>query len=31
MDSHPNAEKLVVCQVEVGEGKTVQICTGAKT
>lgn len=30
IDSHPNAEKLVVCQVEVGEGKTVQICTGAK-
>ena len=27
---HPNAEKLVVCQVEVGNGKTVQICTGAK-
>ena len=30
IDSHPNAEKLVVCQVEVGEGKTVQICTVAK-
>ncbi len=25
---HPNADKLVVCQVDVG-GKTLQICTGA--
>lgn len=27
---HPNADKLVVCQVNVGEDELVQICTGAK-
>jgi len=27
---HPNADKLVVCQVNVGEEELVQICTGAK-
>ena len=27
---HPNAEKLVVCQVNIGEEELVQICTGAK-
>ncbi len=29
IEKHPDADKLVVCQVEVGEGKTVQIVTGA--
>ena len=27
---HPNADKLVVCQVNIGEEELVQICTGAK-
>lgn len=26
---HPRADKLVVCQVEVGRGEPLQICTGA--
>ena len=26
---HPNADKLVVCQVDVGQGEPLQICTGA--
>lgn len=30
IDSHPNADKLVVCQVDVGEGEPIQIVTGAK-
>ena len=30
IDQHPNADKLVVCQVNVGEEELVQICTGAK-
>lgn len=29
IEQHPNADKLVVCQIDVG-GRTVQICTGAK-
>lgn len=29
IDSHPDAEKLVICQVEVGEEEPVQIVTGA--
>ena len=29
VDPHPNADKLVVCQVDVGT-ETLQICTGAK-
>ncbi|MEG0050941.1 MAG: phenylalanine--tRNA ligase subunit beta [Terrisporobacter sp.] len=29
IEQHPNADKLVVCQVNVGEGELVQICTGA--
>lgn len=29
IDSHPDADKLIICQVNVGEG-TVQIVTGAK-
>lgn len=29
IESHPDAEKLVVCQVEVGENEPVQIVTGA--
>lgn len=30
IEQHPNADKLVVCQVNVGEEELVQICTGAK-
>ncbi len=30
IEKHPNADKLVVCQVDIGGGKTVQIVTGAK-
>ena len=29
IERHPNADKLVVCQVEVGEESPIQICTGA--
>ncbi len=29
VDKHPNADKLTVCKVDVGGGKTVQICTGS--
>ncbi|TYO94557.1 phenylalanine--tRNA ligase subunit beta [Desulfallas thermosapovorans] len=29
IDAHPNADKLVICQVEVGEGEQTQIVTGA--
>ena len=29
LKQHPNADKLVVGQVDIGNGKTVQICTGA--
>ena len=30
IDPHPNADKLVVCKVNVGAGEPVQIVTGAK-
>lgn len=30
IDKHPDADKLVVCQVDVGEGDAVQIVTGAQ-
>lgn len=30
IDKHPDADKLVVCQVDIGEGEPVQIVTGAK-
>lgn len=30
IEAHPDAEKLVICQVEVGETEPVQIVTGAK-
>ena len=30
IDPHPNADKLVVCKVDVGAGEPVQIVTGAK-
>lgn len=29
IDKHPDADKLVVCQVDVGEGEDIQIVTGA--
>ncbi len=29
IDRHPDADKLVVCQVDVGEGEPIQIVTGA--
>ncbi len=29
IEKHPNADKLVVCQVDIGEGRTLQIVTGA--
>ncbi len=29
VDPHPNAEKLVICKVDVGSGEPIQICTGA--
>ena len=29
VEKHPNADKLVVCQVDVGGEAPVQICTGA--
>ena len=29
IERHPDADKLIVCQVRIGEGKTVQIVTGA--
>ena len=30
IEKHPDADKLVVCQVDIGEGESVQIVTGAK-
>ena len=30
MEPHPDADKLVVCQVEIGEEEPIQIVTGAK-
>ena len=30
IEKHPDADKLVVCQVDIGEGESVQIITGAK-
>ena len=30
VEKHPNADKLVVCMIDVGEGKPIQILTGAK-
>ena len=29
VEEHPNADKLVVCKVDVGAGRIVQICTGS--
>ena len=29
VEPHPNADKLTVCQIDVGRGEPVQICTGA--
>ena len=29
IEKHPNADKLVVCKVDIGDGKTTQIVTGA--
>ncbi len=29
VEQHPNADHLVVCMVDVGEGEPIQICTGA--
>ena len=29
IEKHPDADKLVICQVDVGTGETVQIVTGA--
>lgn len=29
VEAHPNADKLVVCSVDVGEDEPLQICTGA--
>lgn len=29
IEPHPNADKLIVCQVDVGEAEPIQICTGA--
>ena len=29
MEHHPNSDHMWVCQVDVGGGKSVQICTGA--
>ena len=29
MVRHPNSDHMWVCQIDVGEGETVQICTGA--
>ncbi|MFR8119878.1 MAG: hypothetical protein ACLU70_13515 [Lachnospira sp.] len=29
IEPHPDADKLVICQVDVGTGETVQIVTGA--
>ncbi len=30
IDKHPNADKLVVCMIDVGENEPIQIVTGAK-
>ena len=30
IEKHPDADKLVVCQIDIGEGEPVQIVTGAK-
>ena len=30
MEKHPDADKLVVCQVDIGAGEPIQIVTGAK-
>ncbi|MCI8586804.1 MAG: phenylalanine--tRNA ligase subunit beta [Lachnospiraceae bacterium] len=29
IERHPDADKLIVCQVKIGEGETIQIVTGA--
>ena len=29
VEKHPNADSLVVCKVDIGEGEPIQICTGA--
>ena len=29
IEKHPDADKLVICQVDVGEGEDIQIVTGA--
>ncbi len=29
IEKHPDADKLIVCQVEIGNGETIQIVTGA--
>ena len=30
IEKHPDADKLVVCRIDIGEGEPVQIVTGAK-
>ena len=29
IETHPDADKLIICQVDVGTGETIQIVTGA--
>nr|MCR4805072.1 phenylalanine--tRNA ligase subunit beta [Clostridia bacterium] len=29
VEPHPNADKLTVCQIDVGKADPIQICTGA--
>ena len=29
LEKHPNSDHMLVCQIDIGTGETVQICTGA--
>lgn len=30
IERHPNSDHMWICQIDIGDGKTVQICTGAQ-
>ncbi|MEI3101692.1 MAG: hypothetical protein V8T45_07870 [Oscillospiraceae bacterium] len=29
LEKHPNSDHMLVCQIDIGSGESVQICTGA--